>query len=153
MRILAILLAATVVACGGDSMSPPAALSGTYALQTLDGQALPFRYYAETGRELYVVAGSMEFSGTNTATLTDLGRQHDVAPNPEKWTDLIPRVVTLTYTRDGDNLMIETSSELVPSAGLSFSVSADGSTVTLDFPIDSFFHFDGNHRYVFRRSA
>ena len=152
MRILTMALAAAVLACGGDSTSPPVALSGTYTLQTLDGQALPFRYHTETGQELYVVGGSITFSGNNTATVTQQARRHDVAPNPDKWTDLAARVVALTYTRSENTLTIESSSELFPNAGVTFVVSPDGSTVTLNFPIDAGFHFDGNHLFVFRRS-
>jgi hypothetical protein len=128
MRVLAIALAAAAVACGGDGTSPPAPLSGTYTLQTIDAQALPYRYDVRPGGEWYVVGGSISFSGDNTATLTQLGREHAVAPNPEEWTDMAPRTVTLTYTRSGNEMTITTSSEIVPSEGVGLSVSPDGAT-------------------------
>lgn len=149
MRITAVALAAVLAACSNDGVAPPATLSGTYTLQTIDGQPLPRLYRVETGREHYLVGGSITFSGQNTAIFTQLWREHDVAPNPERWSDPPAFVVTMTYTRSGNNLTIMTTSVVVPEG--SMSISGDGASITLQFALDPF-HYDRNHEFVFRRA-
>ena len=148
MRRSALLLAAAVMACG-DSTGP-ATLAGTYSLQTIDGQAPPFKSSAGTSSEYYVTDASLNFTSDNTVALTVVARVHDLTPT-EKWTDLAPRVVTLTYARNNNDLTIVTSSEVVPTAGTGLTVSQNAGTVTLRYPLESSFFYDGNHTFVFTR--
>lgn len=49
MRTALVLLATFVLACGGDATAPDAAtFAGTYALETVNGQKLPY-VYIQTG--------------------------------------------------------------------------------------------------------
>jgi hypothetical protein len=148
MRQSAILLVAAVIACG-DSTSP-VVLSGTYTVQTIDAKPLPFKSSAGASSEYYVTGATLSFTGDNTATLTVMARVHDLPPN-ERWTDLAPRVVTLSYARNGNNLTIETSSEIVPAAGIGLTASDNRATVTLHYPVESTFYYDGNHAFLFTR--
>lgn len=151
MTATATVLLVMLVACSDPGPPRPSQLAGTYTLQTVDGQAVPYRHRVETGKEHYVVAGSIAFSGQNTAIFTQLWREHEVAPNPERWLDpYTGLVVNLTYTRNGNSLTIETSSEVVPPPG-PILVSGDGAIITLEFVLDPY-HYDGrNHVFVFRR--
>lgn len=42
MRRIWLLVLATALACGGDSAGPKTAIAGTWRLQTINGQPLPF---------------------------------------------------------------------------------------------------------------
>jgi hypothetical protein len=89
-RFVALLVFATAVACGGDSTSPSATVSGTYTLQNVNGSQLPFTVF-DVGTEKYEIltdavilneGGTWTESGTDrstvsgqvtTSTITDAG--------------------------------------------------------------------------------
>ena len=148
MRTISLILVAALVACGDDDNPfEPAQLAATYSLQTVDGAPLPYTVYTTGTLEVQTTAASLSFSG-NSVTFTQTRR--DRAPGSAEWQSRPPRVYTMTFTRDGNDLEIQTVNVPVPSAGLAFSVSRDGSTVTLSFPMEDD-PYDGNQLMVFRR--
>ena len=148
MRLFALVLGAALLACGDDGVSPPAELASTYTLQTVDGEPLPHLVYTSDSREVQTTAGSLSFSG-NTATFTQTRRERDVGTS--QWQNVGPREFILTFTRTGNVLQIGSASEPVPSAGLAASVSGDGATVSLSFPLETI-PYTGNRVSIFRRN-
>jgi hypothetical protein len=75
-RLLAIVLAATLTACGGDSTSPAPSIAGTWSLKTINGAALPFVIVAsgtdkqELVSDVFTVTANDASSGAFTQLTT-----------------------------------------------------------------------------------
>jgi len=108
-RILAVALVAVAAACGGsDGINEPGqGVAGTYALQTVNGAALPFVFFEGDGFKLEVTAATyvLEASGsfTNSASFRET-RNGVVTTSSEVGTGKYAvRGTTVTFTdTDGD---------------------------------------------------
>ena len=75
-RILALVVLATVVACGGSDATSPAkqtpgtAFSGTYVLQSVNGKPLPVTWNFNSGDSLRIRSYSIAINGTGSWTST-----------------------------------------------------------------------------------
>ena len=73
-RILALVVLATVVACGGSDATSPAkqtqgtAFSGTYVLQSVNGKPLPVTWNFNSGDSLRIRSYSISINGTGSWT-------------------------------------------------------------------------------------
>jgi hypothetical protein len=73
-RIAALLMLVTAVSCGGsDATAPPSqtqgpAFTGTYALQTVNGKALPVTWNFNSGDSLRVRSYSISINGSGSWT-------------------------------------------------------------------------------------
>jgi hypothetical protein len=66
----ALAVLAFLAACGGDPAGPNADISGSYTLQSVNGNALPWRYLVFGGRDFEAIAsGSGEINGNGTYSL------------------------------------------------------------------------------------
>lgn len=153
-RLILLALVLLVAACGSDVAAPPEPLVGTYALQTVDGQAVPYRFLTGTGFEDYISGGSLTFvpgslTLAGSVTFMQQQRRHSIVPNPDGWTELAGYTWVITYIGDGNELTVLTVSEAVPPPHL--SVSADATVATLDFVIDPYVRSDAMVRYIFRK--
>ena len=131
-RILALLMLATAVACGGsEAVSPPrqpqgTAFSGTYVLQTVNGKALPFTWNFNSGDSLTIRSYSISIGGSGSWTSATserftTGGQVTDQPNGGQSGSYIYDATTKAVT------LISTDQ----STFLNGSVSADFTTLTL----------------------
>lgn len=61
-------LAMLVIACGGDKAVGPASVSGTYTLQTVNGQTVPAAFYQDSLEKDEFVNGSVALADDNSWT-------------------------------------------------------------------------------------
>jgi hypothetical protein len=64
----AALLAFTAACGGGDGVSEPVSVAGTYTLQSVNGGPLPFVIFDESGYKLEITAASYVLTGAGTFT-------------------------------------------------------------------------------------
>jgi hypothetical protein len=72
-KLLPVLAAVAVIACGSDSSSstgPQATIAGTWTLQTINGQGLPFIVVQNGSNKTEVVSDVVTISGTGSYTQT-----------------------------------------------------------------------------------
>lgn len=68
-RLCAVALLAFAAACGGgDGVSEPVSVAGTYTLQSVNGAPLPFVLFDESGYKLELTAASYVLTGAGTFT-------------------------------------------------------------------------------------
>jgi hypothetical protein len=139
-RIAALLVLATLAACGGsDSTSPSQnqtqskTFTGTYVLQTVNGQALPYTFAFGNGdyntiRAYNLTIGSAGSWISSTSTVSSTGGQVSDQPNGGQ---------SGSYTYNGSTGAVSIIS-LDQSTVLSGSVSADLSTLTVTESSDIF---------------
>ena len=133
-RALGVLFAAAVLACGGDSTSPES-IEGVYALQTINGGALPAVVYQDDAGKVEVVAGAITLGpGTKwSISLTARATLEGV-------------VSTNTETLDGTWSRSASTLTLTSADGDVETLVLSGRTLTLQAEIDS-----GMAPWVFRR--
>lgn len=138
-RILALLVLATAVACGGaeavtqPSQSQGQAFTGTYVLQTVNGKALPVTWSFNSGDSLTIRSYSIAINGGGSWTSTTserftTGRQVTDQPNGGQ---------SGSYTYDASTKAV-TLISTDQSTFLSGSVSGDFTTLTLAQNTDVF---------------
>jgi len=138
-RILAILMLATAVACGGsEAVAPPSqsqgpAFSGTYVLQTVNGKPLPVTWNFNSGDSLTIRSYSIAISGSGSWTSTTsqrftTGGQVTDQPNGGQ---------SGSYTYDAATKAVSLIST-DQSTVLNGSVSGDFTTLTLAQNTDAF---------------
>jgi hypothetical protein len=131
-RIAALLLLATIAACGGsDSTSPSQnqqgpSFTGTYALQTVNAQPLPYTFSASSGNYLTIRAYNLTIGAagswtSSTSTISSIGGQVSDQPSGGQ---------SGTYTYDASTKAVSIISQ-DQSTVLSGSLSADLSTLTV----------------------
>ena len=67
-KVCAAALLALTAACGGDGVSEPASVAGTYTLQSVNGGPLPFVIFDESGYKLEITAASYVLTSAGTFT-------------------------------------------------------------------------------------
>ena len=68
-KVCAVALLALTAACGGgDGVSGPGSVEGTYTLQSVNGGPLPFVIFDEGGYKLEITAASYVLTGAGTFT-------------------------------------------------------------------------------------
>lgn len=68
-KVCAVALLALTAACGGgDGVSGPGSVAGTYTLQSVNGGPLPFVIFDESGYKLEITAASYVLTGAGTFT-------------------------------------------------------------------------------------
>jgi hypothetical protein len=83
-RLMPALVLAAAAACHDSSTSPTNTVIGTYALATVNGQALPFQFTLSTGEKLTL--------NSDLVTLRDDGTYSDIG----KWTSSASGNFTVT---------------------------------------------------------
>ena len=137
-RILSLLVLSTLVACGGSDGTSPTqtqgkSFTGTYALQSVNGQLLPVTFTFSTGDYLTIrsyrlsIAAGGNWSST-TSTISSTGGVVLDQPNGGQ---------SGTYTFDASTRAVSLISQ-DQSTVLSGSVSADNSTLTVSESTDIF---------------
>ena len=137
-RIAALLVLAIAVACGGsDVTSPPSqkgvAFSGTYALQTVNGKALPVTFTFNSGDSLRIRSYSIAINGSGSWTSTT----SQVFSTNGQVTDQPNGGQSGTYTYDAatkDVTLISSDQTTL----LTGKVSTDFTTLTLAQGVDLF---------------
>jgi len=132
-RALGVLFAAAVLACG-DSTSPES-IEGVYALQTINGGALPAVVYEDEAAKVEIVAGAITLGPGTKWSISLTARatlDADVSTNTE--------TLDGTWSRSGSTLTLTSADGEVETLVLS------GRTLTLQAEIDS-----GMAPWVFRR--
>ena len=135
-RALGVLFAAAVLACGdsGDSTSPES-IEGVYALQTINGGALPAVVYEDEAAKVEIVAGAITLGPGTKWSISLTARatvDADVSTNTE--------TLDGTWSRSASTLTLTSADGDVETLVLS------GKTLTLQAEIDS-----GMAPWVFRR--
>jgi hypothetical protein len=135
-RALGVLFAAALLACGdsGDSTSPES-IEGVYALQTINGGALPAVVYEDEAAKVEIVAGAITLGPGTKWSISLTARatlDADVSTNTE--------TLDGTWSRSGSTLTLTSADGDVETLVLS------GSTLTMQAEIDS-----GMAPWVFRR--
>lgn len=69
-RIAAIGLFGLVAACGGDGVTEPDSIAGTYNLATIDGQSPPIVVFDEPGLKVEIMSGNFVLAADRTFTTT-----------------------------------------------------------------------------------
>ena len=109
MRKLALVLAAAVplalAACGDDSTGPEN-VAGTYALQTVEGNTLPWRFFVVGDEWIELTAGSLVISGNGTWT-AELHFRERVGGETTEY----PEESVGTWERDGDQIIFTDDSD------------------------------------------
>lgn len=108
-RVYAFVLAFVIGGCSGGSTAPdlrPAGLDGTYTLQTINGQTLPFHVVPSEGLPYDVVGGQLKLSHNSyhfASCDCDPGNQVGGSSvyNPATYSDGQP-ISNPTTTRGGD---------------------------------------------------
>ena len=68
-KVCAMAVLAVAAACGGgDGISEPASVAGTYTLQSVNGGPLPFVVFDESGYKLEITAATYVLTGAGTFT-------------------------------------------------------------------------------------
>jgi len=135
-RIPALLVLATLLACGGsDATSPPnqtkgAAFSGTYVLQSVNGKSLPYTSYF-AGDSLVIRSYSIAIGGSGswTSTTSELFTTNGVV------TDQPNGGQSGSYSYNASTKAVSLISQ-DQSTYLSGTVSADFSTLTVSESTD-----------------
>ena len=134
-RALGVLFAAAVLACG-DSTSPgPESIEGVYALQIINGGALPAVVYQDEAGKVEVVAGAITL-GPGTKWSISLTARATVEAVVSTNTETLDG----TWSRSGSTLT------LTSADGDAETLVLSGRTLTLQAEIDS-----GFAPWVFRR--
>lgn len=121
----------TLSACGrGEPTAPPAAptpasVSGSYTLQTLDGQALPFNVVEIGAYQAKLVSGTLVLNPDGTYAL-EFGLQLDVTGNPRPGTASDQG----RWSLDGATVMMVSSHRDVSRTGV-----VSGNVITLQSSI------------------
>jgi hypothetical protein len=82
-RLVALLALATAVACGGDSTSPSATVTGSYSLRTVNGSPVPYTVI-QIGADKYEIVSdvvTINEGGTWSETGTDRTTQNGQVTN------------------------------------------------------------------------
>ena len=139
-RIFALLVLATLAACGGgsDATSPSnqtkgTAFSGNYVLQSVNGKALPATWHFASGDSLRIRSYSISINGSGgwTSTLSQVFTTAGVV------TDQPNGGQSGSYTYDASTKAVTLLSQ-DQSTLLSGSVSADFTTLTVAQNTDQF---------------
>ena len=135
-RALGVLFAAALLACGdsGDSTGPES-IEGVYALQTINGGALPTIVYEDEAAKVEIVAGAITLGPGTKWSISLTARatvDADVSTNTE--------TLDGTWSRSASTLTLTSADGDVETLVLS------GRTLTLQAEIDS-----GMAPWVFRR--
>lgn len=131
-RIAALLLLATLAACGGSDGTSPSqtqqskSFTGTYVLQTVNGKALPFTFTFSNGDFLTIRAYNLTIASggswtSSTSTISSTGGQVSDQPNGGQ---------SGTYTFNSSTGAVSIISQ-DQSTVLTGSASADLSTLTV----------------------
>ena len=110
-RVLAVLVALALIACGGDSTtSPTASIGGTWSLRTVNGAPLPYVVLASGTDKEEIVSDvfTLTANGVSGGAFTQL--------------------TTLRFTQNG-----QVTSQSIPDAG---NYTLNGSAVTIQFNSD-----------------
>lgn len=119
---------AAIAACGGDSATGPKSAVGMWALTTVNGKALPFRMFADTGFSLDITQSTIDLKadGSFLSTLRSEERVENhlsvyADSGSGKW---VLSGSTLTFTApdsskqsaafDGSSITLADSSTVVP---------------------------------------
>ena len=139
-RILAVLVLAAMAACGGgsDATSPSnttqnKTFTGTYALQTINGKALPYTFNFSTGDYLTIRGFNLTIGSAGSWTATT----NEVFSTGGQVTDQPNGSLSGTYSYDASSKAVSITST-DQSIVLSGTVSADLSTLTVSESSDLF---------------
>jgi hypothetical protein len=109
-RLISVLLAVGLVACGGDSTSPAPSIAGTWSLKTVNGAALPYVILASGTTKIELV------SDVFTITANDAS------------SGAFTQLTTIRSTQNG-----QVTSQSIPDAG---TYTLNGTAVTFRFNSD-----------------
>lgn len=110
IRLAAIAVLALTAACGGgdDGVNEPASITGTYNLETLDGQSPPIVVLDQPGFKVEIVSGNfvlaanMTFSTNVVFRLTEDGQASTESETFDGTYAVSGSTVTFSYS-DGDS--------------------------------------------------
>ena len=128
-RLLLGTFAATVVAttaCGGDSSTGPSiTTAGSYSLQSVNSQQLPYVILDDANGKFEILADTYAISGNGTYTGQTLVRS---TINAEVQTDTLSS--NGTYTRSGNSISLTDASD--PTNTVTGTLSATGLTISVE---------------------
>lgn len=120
--IAAVLLSVSIGACGGDGVTEPDTVAGTYVLKTVDGKPVPVVVYEEPGYKLEIISSNYVLTEGGTFT------------NNASWKETIDGAVSTgnesssgTFTVNGSTL------SFISPGGDAFQGTRVGNTLTLNF--------------------
>jgi hypothetical protein len=139
MRRFALVLAAVVPltlsgACGDDSTSPEATIFGSYTLQTVNGNTLPWRFLVVGNDWAEITGGNGNINRDGTYSLTGNFRVMESGQ-----TSTFSETSTGTYARNGNTITFTDQSN-----GATASGTISGSQITVTD--------EGGVVYVFRKN-
>lgn len=126
--VLACALATAIAACGGDSATGPTSAVGVWALSTINGKALPFRMFADTGFSVDITQSTIDLK-TDGSFVSTLRSEERVENHLSVYADTgtgrwAVSGATLTFTApdsskqsaafDGSSITLADSSTVVP---------------------------------------
>lgn len=121
MRFVRLVLTAAVFAgCGGDSATGPGSITGTYELQTVDGDPLPYVVVQIGADRLEITGGRITLNADNTFS----DRLEFRLVEDGETTDPDPETVTGTYQASGSSVT------LTYPGGETSTVTVSGGTLT-----------------------
>ena len=120
--ITAVLLSAFMAACGGDGVTEPDTVAGTYILKTVDGKPMPAVLYEEPGYKFELISSNYVLTEAGTFTNNASWRETDngsVNTGNESSSG--------TFTVNGSTL------SFISPGGDAFQGTRVGNTLTLNF--------------------
>ena len=128
-KLILSTLAATAVAtaaCGGDSSTgPSSSVAGSYALQTVNSQSLPFVIQDDVTGKVEILSDSYSVTANGAYTNQTVVR---TTLNGAASTQSISS--SGTYTRSGNSITLTDSSD--PTDKVTATVSASAMTISVD---------------------
>jgi hypothetical protein len=127
---LSLAMGAVLAACGGDSSTGPesANVTGTYALQTINGQATPVTIIQIATYRLEVVSGSLAINTNNTFSNTLTYRETDsgqIVTGSETCTG--------TYSRNGNSVTFNEADVVNTECGDTYTGTVSGNNLTVAY--------------------
>lgn len=135
-KILTVALAATsiVLAACGDSSGPPASITGTYTLETVNGAQLPFTTDEDETFKAEILSMAITLKADETYSAVFTGRSTD---NGQPTTNTV--TLSDTYSVTGSTLTLNDSEGFFdPDGSVNATLSTDTITMVLESPIGTF---------------
>ncbi len=120
-RVFLAFLVLGVTACGGDGTGPES-VTGTYRLQTIDGDPLPFVVFEIGAEKIEIAAGSVTLN--EDMTCSNIGTFRITTSSGNVTTNAL--IELCTYSIDGEALTLTSVADTTDTSG-----SIVGSALTL----------------------